>query len=295
MKRQHYLLPVLLAIGLLIFPRPAPAESHRATRLGNPATVFAPTIYFPADLRARFADPGLHPDFIEILSQWGWPGNPDDMFAAAATNDIVEWNIPVGETMPFMSSREAGKPVCLRNVTWAGRDPIHAYAFIFHSNGHSWRCVTPKPCSNFFVEDLGADAVPALTIDCSAPDKIEPGHSMQVCLEVHNTGSIAMTNISVALTLPGTTEAVDFTDGGVTTNNAVYWTIDELPADAVKGVCAALKMHETETLSFNATGGSSSVPPSSGSHETEVAEIPTDSPDSSTMGTNSTESSKEAN
>ena len=83
MKLHPCLLPVLLALGLVIFPRPAAAESHRATRLGNPATSFAPTIYSPADLRARFASAELHPDFVEILRQWGWPGNVDDLFAAA--------------------------------------------------------------------------------------------------------------------------------------------------------------------------------------------------------------------
>ena len=89
-------------------------------------------------MRARFADSVLQPDFIKILLQWDWSGDPADLFAAAATNDVVEWNIPVGATMPFMSSREDGKPVCLRNVTWAGMDPIHAYAFTFHSMGRIW-------------------------------------------------------------------------------------------------------------------------------------------------------------
>jgi hypothetical protein len=117
MKLHQCLLPMLLSLGLVVFPRPASAESHRATRLGNPSTSFAPTIYSPADLRARFASAELHPDFVEILRQWGWPGKVDDLFAAAETNEIVEWDIPVGDTMPFMSSRENSGPICLRNVT----------------------------------------------------------------------------------------------------------------------------------------------------------------------------------
>ena len=70
-----------------------------------------------------------------------------DFVAAGLTNDIVEWQIPVGATMPFMSTREAGRPLCLRNVTWAGQEPIQAYAFLFTSKGERYRCVTPKPCS----------------------------------------------------------------------------------------------------------------------------------------------------
>ena len=53
--------------------------------------------------------------------------------------------------MPFMSSREDGKAICLRNILWAGTEPISACAFDFSSNGRRYRCVMPKPCSNFFV------------------------------------------------------------------------------------------------------------------------------------------------
>ena len=94
-----------------------PAEHHRATRLGNPATRFAPTMHTPEDLRDRFRDKKLHNDFIAVLQQWGWAGNYDDFFAAGLTAPIVEWQIPVGDTMPFMSTREDGKPLCLRAVT----------------------------------------------------------------------------------------------------------------------------------------------------------------------------------
>ena len=143
-----------LALVLAILPgATALAEQHRATHLGNLATRFAPTLVTPDDLRARFADEKLKPDFAEILRQWGWTGNLADLFAAAATNEITEVQIPVGDTMPFMSSRENGRPICLRNVTWAGKEPISAFAFTFTSNGRHYRCITPKPCSNFFVED----------------------------------------------------------------------------------------------------------------------------------------------
>ncbi len=130
----------------------------------------------------------------------------DDLFAAAATNEIVEWDIPVGDTMPFMSSRENGRPdLPARNVTWAGRDPIHGYAFTFSSDGHYWRCVTPKPCSNFFVEDLGVAPMALLALDCSVPDKVGLGHTLQICLSLHNTGNVPETNISVVLPIPATT------------------------------------------------------------------------------------------
>lgn len=300
MKLRECLLPVLLSLGLLMLPRPAAAESHRATRLGNPATSFAPTIFWPADLRARFASPELRPDFVEILRQWGWPGNVDDLFAAAATNEIVEWDIAVGDTMPFMSSREHGRPICLRNVTWAGRDPIHAYAFTFISNGHNWRCVTPKPCSNFFVEDLGVAPVasPApvasLALACSGPDKVGLGHTLQICLDVHNTGTTPQTNISVVLPIPATAIATDSTEDGIVTNEAVNWIISDLPVDGVKEVCIALKTKQPGILDFNPTASSDSVAPVTSAFQTEVTGLPAiflekaENPDRVAVGSNTT-------
>ena len=43
------------------------------------------------------------------------------------------------------------------DVLWAGTKPIDAFAFEFSSNCVRYRLVTPKACSNFWVEDLGKD------------------------------------------------------------------------------------------------------------------------------------------
>jgi uncharacterized repeat protein (TIGR01451 family) len=301
MKLRSDLMPVLLAFGLVVFAHSATAESHRATRLGNPATVFAPTIYSPADLRARFANAELQPDFVEILRQWGWPGSVDDLFAAAATNEIVEWQIAVGDTMPFMSSREHGRPVCLRNVTWAGLDPIHAYAFTFHSNGRIWRCVTPKPCSNFFVEDLGPEPVVGLTLDCSVPDKVTMGQTLKVCLTVHNTGNVPGTNVSVALPIPATTYALDTTDGGAVIHESINWILADLPVDGTKQLCTDLKTRKAGTLNIGATASSEAVTPVQTACATEVAGLPaillekSDNPDPVAVGDTTTYTVKVTN
>jgi hypothetical protein len=150
MKRFPFL-PGLAVAFLLFCCASSFSESHRATHLGNPATRFAPLLSTPDDLRALFRNEKLKPDFASVLDQWGWQGNIDDMFAAAATAEIADIKIAVGTTMPFMSSREKGKPICLRNVLWAGKSPAPAYAFNFSSKGQRYRCVTPKACSNFFV------------------------------------------------------------------------------------------------------------------------------------------------
>ena len=121
---------LVLAAGLafLLLCAPTQAQQHRATRLGHPATRFAPTMHTPEDLRSRFRDEKLRPDIASILAQWGWAGNLDDLHRAALSAEISEWPIPVGWRMPFMSSRKDGAPICLRDVLWAGDAPAPAYA-----------------------------------------------------------------------------------------------------------------------------------------------------------------------
>ena len=75
---------VLLLGWIWLTVLPLRAEEHRATRLGHPATRFAPPLRTPEDLRARFRDEKLRPDFASVLYQWGWKGDLDDLFRAAA-------------------------------------------------------------------------------------------------------------------------------------------------------------------------------------------------------------------
>jgi len=291
---------LLLALALM-FTVSARAEHHRATHLGNPATRFAPTLDSPEDLRARFRDPKLHGDFAEVLRQWGWPGDLADFFRAGLTNEIVECQIPVGDTMPFMSSREDGKPVCLRNVTWAGSEPISAYAFNFTSKGERYRCVTPKPCSNFFVEDLGPEPRSGLAIDCNVPEKILTKQKMEVCVTIHNTGNIPEPKAIATLELPENALVATTTDGGMVTNNSVRWVIADLPPNSTKQVCTMLKTVQPGTLVFNSSVVSASVPPVKSSCETIVAGVPAillekaDDPDPVSVGGTTTYTVKVTN
>jgi hypothetical protein len=259
MKNRNLFPLVLLVSTFIAFATPAPAEHHRATHLGSPATRFAPALSSPDDLRARFADKQLRPDFIEILQQWGWPGNRGDFFTAGLTNTIVEWSIPVGETMPFMAAREEGKPVCRRNVTWAGPAPIPAYAFTFLSNNHRYRCIIPKLCSNFYLVDLGVEAMPGLAVDCAVPGKVEAGHTVEVCMNLLNTGNLPEPQITVTLPIPAATTVTATTDGGVVTNQSVVWTIASLATNTVKVVGAVFQTQKPGTLFFSPSAVSANV------------------------------------
>jgi uncharacterized repeat protein (TIGR01451 family) len=256
MRNKVTFLLVLVTALTVGFSTSARAEHHRATHLGHPATRFAPPLVTPDDLRARFANPKLHTDIAAILEQWQWEGNLNDLFQAAATAEITPVEIPVGETMPFMSSRDNGKPVCLRNVTWAGKAPIAAFAFNFTSNGHRYRCVTPKPCSNFFLEDLGPELKPALALDCSAPAKAPATRPVNVCLTLHNTGNDTEASTVVALPVPAGTTATNVTGGGVVAPDRITWTIANLAPNSAQQVCAGFAAPAGD-LAFNATASGS--------------------------------------
>ena len=271
---------------------PAQAEQHRATHLGNLSTRFAPPLVTPDDLRSRFRDEKLKPDIASILNQWGWQGNPGDLFAAAATNEITEIEIPTGTTMPFMSSREAGRPVCLRNVLWAGKDPISAFAFTFTSNNRRYRCVTPKPCSNFYVEDLGPVPKPVLALDCWVPEKVPLGRPVHVCLDVRNTGNAVEPKTVVTLPIPPGAAVTNTTEGGAITQDRITWEISNFAPDASKQVCATFVAPQISRLSFTSSAtGAISKPVQSGC-ETKIFGIPAillekaDNPDPIGVGSN---------
>lgn len=213
----------------------AGAQQHRATNLGNPATRFADPITSPDELRARFADMRLWPDIASILRQWGWQGDMDDLLQAAATAEIREAPIAPGTRLPFMSSRKNGLPVTLKDVEWAGREPAPAYAFDFASQGRRYRCITPKACSNFFLEDLGA---PRLTLECIAPEQVPVGRPVRVCMVVRNLGDGAEPSPVVTLPFPPGTRLTRMTQGGVVTAGDVSWTLPELAPRGEMQLCA---------------------------------------------------------
>ena len=144
-----------LALGVLAVS--AEAQQHKATRLGNPATRFAKPLKKADDLRVLLRSDKTKADIRAILNEVGWKGNLEDLDRAAASAEISPVQVAPGTRLPFMSSRKNKKPHALMDVLWAGRKPVDAFAFEFSSKCVRYRLVTPKACSNFWVEELGKD------------------------------------------------------------------------------------------------------------------------------------------
>ena len=248
----------------------APAQQHRATRLGNPATRFAPPLYTPEDLRSRFRDPKLRPDFASVLTQWGWTGNLEDMFRAAETAEVSEWSIPIGERMPFMSSREGGRAICLKDVLWAGQEAAPAYAFNFTSAGRRYRCVTPKACSNFFLYDLGPEPRPALALVCTAPAREFTGRPFKACFTVRNAGDSPERKITVTLPIPSGAIVNSATEGATTTGERIVWEIADLAATASRQVCVTLTARIPGRMEFKPTANGTLAGPAHCECQTQI-------------------------
>jgi hypothetical protein len=262
MNRPSFMARIAGLAGLLFLVVASRSlAEHRATFLGNPATRFADPLVAPDDLRWRFRDPALRKDIEEVLRQWGWKGRLEDLFKAADSAPIVARDIAIGERLPFMSTREKGRPVCLVDVVWEGKKPAPAYAFEFVSAGRRYRCLTPKACSNFLVIDLGKEPTPALEIACSAPPTSILRRPIRVCVTLRNTGDGTEPKGSIRLPVPDGLKPLEMTSGGVMGGDgAISWPDAELSPGASREVCVVFQPDRLGTFSFQPRAASSAVP-----------------------------------
>jgi uncharacterized repeat protein (TIGR01451 family) len=271
--RSTYYLPaaVLLWLGLALFS--AQAQQHRAVRLGHPATRFAPPLTQPEQLRILLTEEKLKADVAAILDQVGWKGKVDDLRRAAATAPISKLSLPNGTRMPFMSSRKDGKPIALMDVLWAGEEPISAYEFQFSSNHRRYRCITPKPCSNFYVVDAG-EALPDLGIACSAPGEVLAGRRFDVCLTVTNKGTWNEPRATLTLQIPEGATLIALTSQGTQTNSTASWNFPDLQPGTARPVCASFISRQPASLTFATTTRGTTGSASTTRCEAQVIGIP---------------------
>jgi hypothetical protein len=208
--KSAVILAPALALGVLAVP-PAGAQEHKATRLGNPATRFAKPIKKADELRVLLRAEKMKADVAAMLNEWGWKGNLEDLDRAAAAAEISEVKVAPGTRLPFMASRKNKRPRLLRDVLWAGKKPIDAFAFEFASNCVRYRLVAPKVCSNFWVEDLGKDTTdpkcapppPAPVVSLSTTGSVCVTQPVDITVNVQNPPADG----KVVLTVKGQTVA----------------------------------------------------------------------------------------
>jgi hypothetical protein len=173
-------LATALALGALALV--AEAQQHRATRLGNPNTRFAKPLKKPDDLRVLLRSEKMKADVAAVLADIGWPGDAADLDRAAASADVVAMPVAPNTRLPFMAARKKGKAYAMRDVLWAGKKPIDAYGFEFTSKCVRYKLITPKACSNFWIEDLGKDTSEACNPKPVLPPVVSLSGASSACV-----------------------------------------------------------------------------------------------------------------
>ena len=216
----------------------------------------------------------MRADVEFIVRECGYSGTMEDFRRAAATNEIAKLRIPVGTLLPAMSSRENGKPILLREVLWAGDDPIPAFEFFFASNGRRFRVVAPQACANFWVEDHGKELFPVLALTCDAPAEVLLRRPGQVCLTLRNVGDEIEPLATVSLPIPAGATFSSATEGGRVVDGRVVWERRNLAAKSSQQFCAVFDAAQPCTLSYVSSARGSRAPEVQSRCETRVAGVP---------------------
>jgi uncharacterized repeat protein (TIGR01451 family) len=253
----------------------AQAEPHRATHLGNPATRFADPLKTPDDLRRTLLQESLQDDVQKILRMSGYLGDMKDFRHAAANAQIDELSIPVGTLLPAMSTRKKGKVDLLRNVLWAGKKPIDAYEFSFISGETRYRVVTPKACSNFWVEEKLPRPRADLALSCEAPTESPSHKSITVCNTLVNQGELSDSMVQLLMSIPAGTslESVSQT-ASISDSQEVSWTFEKLAAGEKQSICATFTPSQLGQPVFNSAVSGKRASSVSSQCETRVFGIP---------------------
>ncbi len=227
------------------------ADMHRATRLGNPATRFADPLKTPEDLRRTLLQESLRADVTTVLRMSDYLGAIEDFRQAAANAPIKPLSIPVGTVLPAMSTRIKGKPVVLRNVLWAGKKPIDAYEFSFISGDTRYRVVTPKACSNFWVEEQLPRPAPALALTCEAPTESAMHKTVTQCATLTNSGDLVERLAMLSLRIPANAH-LDSASGekNCADEQEITWKFEDFAPGENRTVCATFTPTQLGPLAF---------------------------------------------
>jgi len=266
------ILATLLLTSLLSFQSAlAQTEVHRSTRLGNPATRFAPPLKTPEDLRRTLSSDALREDVQQVARMSGYLGDMADFRKAVETAPVKEIAIPPNTLLPAMSTRKKGKVDLLRNVLWVGKKPIDAYEFSFISGERRYRVVTPKACSNFWVEEQLPPPKPELALNCEAPAESAGDALVEVCCTLKNVGELPEPQATLALPYPAGAKVRCVSGGPDVTDPArLTWKFDNLAPGEKRTVCANFTPTQAGVLAVAASATAQRAAGVSAAKETRV-------------------------
>lgn len=251
------------------------AEPHRATRLGNPATRFAEPLKTPEDLRRTLLSEALRDDVLTVLRLSEFNGDFEDFRRAAASAPVRELSIPVGSVLTAMSTRHKGQPRLLRNVLWAGKKPIAAYEFSFISGERRYRVVTPKACSNFWVEEQLPAPKHELALRCESPVESAKSNLIVYCATLENSGDLTEPLAMLTLPMPAGAQIRCVSGGADVSDSAqLTWKYPQFAPGEKRTVCATFAPAQPGQVEFRSAAGGERSAMVSSRCETRVLDVP---------------------
>src|SRR3990172_2426088 len=212
MKHKFFVSVVVAMVIAFVAVLPVAAKEHKITQLGSSKTSFhRPALRSAEDARKMLSS--KRDDVQSVLQRSGWTGNIDDLIRAAEGGQFRETSIAPGAQIPFMGLRKKGKPDLVWDIVWAGKKAFDVFTLDFASNDRIYRLYIPKPCSNFWIEDIGAVEKPKLPVTVTlsvVPPDVCVTQSSDVTVQVENSPSA-----SVNVMVNGTQVASGNAAGGV--------------------------------------------------------------------------------
>ncbi|MDX1502580.1 MAG: hypothetical protein R3325_09455 [Thermoanaerobaculia bacterium] len=215
--------------------------------LGGARTRFSPKPATTLDeLKSQFVT--YRADLEKVLSEAGWSGSADDLFAAVANaqpgDGVVEAReVRPGEAFPWMAFRKGSKPTCVQNLRWAGKESFPAWQIKFESGDSIYTFVVPQVCLNLTY----AGSVPAPRPEpptCSLTAKQESCEPRRVALSASGSyQSIRLTEVSTP-SGPGDAAGVPSPGAGSwvyspSGDGSYGFTAEVTSAEGLTGTCTA--------------------------------------------------------
>jgi len=280
-------LPFFLAVATFVFPLLATdaiadtqtgtqAESHRASHLGNPTTRFAPPVKTPDALRRTLQNKAIQSDVEMVARKSGYQGDMADFWKAVQSAPIKALSIPPNTLLPAMSTRKKGKVDVLFNVLWIGKKPIDAYEFSFISGERRYRVVTPKACSNFWVEEQQPPPKAELALNCTSPAESGEEAPVEACCTLTNIGELAEPHATLTMPFPAGTKACCASGDGldISDTSRMTWKLGTIAPGAKRTVCTSYPTLPSGTVTFSASATAQRTAGVSASTETRVRAVP---------------------
>jgi hypothetical protein len=160
------------------------------------------------------------------FEQAGYPDLYEPFLAQLEAANFTEKSLPVGTVFPWMLFRSQGKVKVVKDIEWAGKDPLEVYSFTVNKDYKNYEFIMPRPCGNVALLNI-TEAVPPAVCDLKVtPAKV----NVNEVVNIDMSGSQYATSMEVSLYDPA---GALITTQALTPDNPKWQTKFDKPGDYV--------------------------------------------------------------